>query len=141
MGTRILMYKENIIYSLVILANLTLAVLLYSGVKEGYFNIFLLAMIIAPIILIVSANNNVKIDLTFTIITVFMIVLYAFIFWKYKDGLLFSTMDITQIPEEYRMQFSFENRLKIKLLFTCSLISALISLLIRFIYSKLKAVK
>jgi hypothetical protein len=141
MGKKILMYKENIIYSIVILATLLLTVMLYSGVKEGYFNIFLLAMIIGPIVLIIGTNNNLKVDLIFAVITVSAITAYAIIFWKYKDGILFNKTDISQIAEEYRMQFSFENDLKLNLLFTCSSISALISILIRFVYSKLKVIK
>ena len=134
------MYKDNIFYSVGILAVLSLNVIFYSGVKEGYFIIFLLAMIIAPMILIIIAKNNTKVALAFTIITVSIIALYAIILWKYKDGILFNTNDITQIPEEARMQFGFENRLNLNLLFICSSISALISLLMRFMYSKLKVV-
>lgn len=138
---KILMYKENIFSSIGILTILSLSVLFYSEVKEGYYRIFLLAMIVTPMVLIVIAKNNIKIDFIFAVITIFIVVLFAIVFWKYKDGFLFSTTDITQIPEEARSQFSFENELKLNLLFICSLISAFISLLIRFGYSKFKIIK
>lgn len=55
-------------------------------------------------------------------------------------GKLFGKAHIIQLPQEARGQFAFENELKLNLLFICSSVSVLISLLIGFIYSKLKAV-
>jgi hypothetical protein len=141
MYKKILMYKSNILKSIGILAVLLLYVMFYSGVKEGYFEIILLVMIVAPMILIINSKNNLKGDLIFAVITVSIIALYSIVFWKYKDGIIFNKIDIMQLPEEARSQFSFENELKLNLLLTCSSISTLISLLIRFVYSKLKVVK
>lgn len=139
MYKRALIYKSNIFKIIGIVAVLSLFVISYSGVKEGYFNIFLVAMIITPMILIIDSKNNLKIDLIFVVITISIIAIYASIFWRYKDGILFGKAHIMQLPEEARGLFGFENRLKLDLLFMCSSISALISLIIRFTYSKLKA--
>jgi hypothetical protein len=138
MYKRALMYKSNIFKIIGILAALLVFVISYSGVKEGYFNIFLLAMIIAPMVLIINSKNNLKVDLIFTVIAVSIMAVYSIIFWKYKDDILFSKAHIMQFPEEARRLFGFENRLKLDLLFMSSSISALISLLIRFTYSKFR---
>jgi len=140
MYKRAFMFKNSIFKSVGILAILSLYVISYSGVKEGYFIIFLLAMIIAPVVFIINSKNNLKGDLIFAVITVSIIALYAIIFWRLKDGILFGKAHIMQLPEEARMQFAFENELKLNLLFICSSVSSLIALLIRFICSKLKAV-
>jgi len=135
-GNRIFMYWKNIFCSLGILTLLSLCVLFYSGVKEGYSEIFWLAVVIAPMILIIIFKNNIKVDLFFAIATVSIILICAILFWKYKDGFLFNT-----IQGEERGYFSLENELELKLLSIWGLISVLISLLIRFVYTKLKVVK
>ncbi len=131
MCKKILMYKDNIIYCIAILAVLSLAVMFYSGAKEGYFRIFLLAVIVAPILIIINPKNSIKTNFVFTVIIFLAIVLYAAVFWRFKDGHLLNSNIISQVPEEARSQFSFENELKINLLFVCSSISTLISLIIR----------
>lgn len=135
MGKKLLMYKINFIFSIVILAVLWLFVMLYSGVKEGYSDIFYTASIFTPIILILIPKNNFKIDLTFAIITVLIVILCAVAFWEYKDGTFFIN-DISQIPEEERHWFSFENDLRINLMLMFTLISTLISLVLRLVYTK-----
>ena len=136
MGKKLLMYRANLIFSVGILAVLWLFVIQYSGVKEGYSDIFYIAMILAPMILIVIPKNNIKIDLAFAIITVLLIALCAAVFWKYKNGFLFNT-----ISEEARGYFSFENELKFNLLFIWSSLSILVSLIVRFVYLKFIAAK
>ena len=132
-------YKENILYCIGILAILSVFILFYSGVKEGYFEIFLLAIIISPMLVIMKPKNILKIDFTFAVLLVLIIGLYAFGLWEYKDRPPSHIINISQIPEESRGgQFSFENPLRIQLMFVCSTISILISLLIRTIFRKLK---
>lgn len=137
MYKNILIYKGHIFKSIGILVVLSLFIGSYSGVKEGYFDFFCYAMIITPIMLLINSKKNLKADLIFYAIMVFIIALFAIMFWKYKDGVLFNP-DIESIPMEVRYQFSFENRLTLDFLFFYSFVSALISLLLRFIYSKLK---
>lgn len=141
MVKKILEYKGNILYCVGILVILSLNVMFYSGVKEGYFNIFILAVIVAPMLVIIKTKNNIMVDFTFAVFIVLIISLYAIVFWKYKDGRFLNFIDISQIPQEARSQFSFENQLKLNLLFICSSITALISLLIRVFYYKFKIVK
>lgn len=137
MGKKLLMYKINLIFSMLILAALWLFVMLYSGVKEGYSDIFYTASIFTPVIFILISKNNLTIDLTFAIITVLIIELCAVAFWEYKDGTLFLINDISQIPKEERHWFSFENDLRIKLMLMYTLITTLISLVLRLGYTKI----
>jgi len=69
-------YKENIFYCIGILAILSVFILSYSGVKEGYFEIFLLAIIISPMLVIMKPKNILKIDFTFAVLLVLIIGLY-----------------------------------------------------------------
>lgn len=134
MYNRVLMYKDNIFKSIGLLVTLSLLVIFYSGVKEGYFEIFLLAMIITPMVFIINSKNSLKTDLIFAIIMALIITLYAILFWKYKDGILFGKANIMQLPEEARGSFSFENRLKLELLLMCSSIFVLLSLFLRYVF-------
>jgi hypothetical protein len=142
MINKMIKYKTNIIYCIGILAILSLSVLVYSGVKEGYFKIFLLASIIAPMLIIIRSKNNMGVDLGFAALIVLIILLYAIGFWAYKDRLPTHIIDISQVSEESRGGlFSFENSLRVKLLFVCSTISTLISLFIRLVLFKFRTVK
>ena len=135
-------YKENALYCIGILAILSVFILFYSGAKEGYFEIFLLASIMAPMLVIVKPKNSLRVDVTFAVLIVLIIVAYALGFWKYKDRPPLPIVDITQVPEELRGGwFSFENPLRLQLIFVCSIISILISLLIRAIFRKFKILK
>ena len=135
-------YKENILYCIGILAILSVFVLFYSGVKEGYFEIFLLAIIISPMLVIMKPKNSLKVDFTFAVLLVLIIGLYAFGLWEYKDRPPSHITGISQVPEESRCgQFSFENPLRLQLMFVCSTISILISLLIRTIFVSFKIPK
>lgn len=142
MINKIIRYKANIIHCIGVLAILSLTNLLYPGVKEGYFQIFLLVCAITPILIITRPKNNFSVDLSFAVLTVLTIVLYAIVFWAYKDRLPMHISDVGQVPEELRGGwFSFENPLRLKLLFACSAISILISSLIRLVYFKFKILK
>ncbi|PKM63252.1 MAG: hypothetical protein CVU97_01115 [Firmicutes bacterium HGW-Firmicutes-21] len=141
MGKKILMYKGNIIFIVVILAVLWLYITFYSGVKEGYSDIFFAAIILSPALSILIPKNNIKIDIIFAIVIVLILALFAVLFWMYKDGTLFSSIDVSQISEGVRYRFSFENRLRLDLLLIFGSISTLISLLIRIFYLKFNVVK
>jgi predicted membrane channel-forming protein YqfA (hemolysin III family) len=138
---KLIEYKHNILYCFGLLIILAINVLIYSGRKDGYFDIFLFAIILAPMLVIMKPKNKLKVDFAFAVLIAIIIVLYAIGLWEYKDRLPSHVNDISQIPEEVRGQFGFENPLRFKLLFTCSSISILISLLIRVISSKFKIVK
>lgn len=140
MTDKIIKRKSNIVYCIIILALLSLSILFYSGTKEGYFNIFLLVSIIAPVIIILIPKNTLTVDLSFGAIIVLVILLYGKGFWVYMDGLMpFITSQ--GLPKEVSGWFSFENPLRLNLLLFCSIISILISTTIRLIATKLKKVK
>ena len=127
-------YNTNIIYCIGILTILSLIIFTYSGVKQGYFGIFLLACIVAPMILITRPKNNLRVDLVFAVGIVLVIILYGIGFWAYKDRPLINIGSSSQVSEELRGGwFSFENPLMVSLLLACSAISVLISSLIRIV--------
>jgi len=83
-----------------------------------------------------------RVDFCFAVFIVLFIVIYAIGFWAYKDRPPTYSLDISQVAEELRGGwFSFENPLRIKLLFVCSTISILIASIIRFVMMKLKVVQ
>lgn len=140
MTDKIIRCKSNIVYCIIILALLSLSILFYSGAKEGYFNIFLLASIIAPMIIILIPKNTLAVDISFGAIMVLLILLYGKGFWVYKDGVM-SFTDIQRLPKEVVGWFSFENPLRLNLLLFCSAMSIILSTTIRLIVTKLKKVK
>ncbi|WP_055668700.1 hypothetical protein [Desnuesiella massiliensis] len=140
MVNKIIRHKSNIVCCTIILALLSLSILFYSGTKEGYFNIFLLASIIAPMIIISIPKNTLAVDISFGAIMVLLILLYGKGFWVYRDGFM-SFTDIQRLPKEVVGWFSFENPLRLNLLLFCSTTSILLSTTIRLIVTKLKRVK
>ena len=140
MVNKIIRHKSNIVCCAMILALLALSILFYSGAKEGYFNIFLLASIIAPMIIISIPKNTLAVDLSFGATIVLIILLYGKGFWAYRDGIMFFTTS-QRLPKEVVGWFSFENPLRLNLLLFCSAISILISTTIRLVVTKLKKVR
>lgn len=121
-------YLKNTLFCIGILAILTLFVLLYLGPKEGYSSIFILAILLSPMLIILIPKNSLRIDITFAVIMVLVISLFAVGYWEYRDRPTSNLALISPTPEELMGGwFSFENRLRLDLMLIWGTIAVVLS--------------
>lgn len=141
-GKLVSSYLKNILLCVGILVILTLSVLVYSGSNYGYSSIFILAILLSPMLIILIPKNSLKIDFAFAIFMVLVISLLAFGYWEYRDRPISNPALMNPTPEELMGGwFSFENRLRLDLMFIWGIISVAVSLIIRTIFTKIRAIK
>lgn len=133
-------YLKNILFCAGILAILTLFVLLNHGPKERYSDIFFWAMLLSPMFIILVPKNSWRIDFTFAVILVFVISLYVYGYWEFRDRPMSNPTLISPSPEELMGGwFSYENRLRLDIMLIWSAVSIVGSLIIRRTLTRIKA--
>lgn len=119
-------FSLNWLVVIAVILLLMLTVGCFSGVKEGYMNLFVFFIFMGPFMSISWRKSSLIRDLAAGVVVAVMMALAACLFWKYQDS--------------RDAWFSFENTLKWGWMGTASGLAFLLGFAVRWISARMASV-
>ena len=128
-----MVYKNNLNYIIsffIINAIIIVGIYFHKGSEQDYYWYFLYSSTINPLIIWIFNQNKCYMNLITTFTSMLYIIIFAVLFWDYKDKPWFVPKQID--CDECYGWFYHENKLDISLLIYSTIISSILAMIIKY---------